>query len=153
MLLDAGVWLALVYEGHRRHKTVADFVEGDVREVGLCRVTHRAVLRLVTNPAVMEGDALTRQEAWRLQDDLRAQDRVVWLEEPAGLEQLWRSFSAGVDRSHKRWTDDYLAAFAQASGVALVTLDRRIDPRYPSVDVVTLGADELDTTASAPPRG
>jgi hypothetical protein len=36
----------------------------------------------------------------------------------------------------KRWTDDYLAAFAQ--GAELVTLDAGMRTRYPSVQVVVL---------------
>jgi hypothetical protein len=36
------------------------------------------------------------------------------------------------------WTDDYLAAFAQAAPAKLVTLDRKIRTRYPSVDVIAL---------------
>jgi hypothetical protein len=31
------------------------------------------------------------------------------------------------------WTDDYLAAFAQASNAMLTTLDRKMPARYPSV--------------------
>ena len=138
MLVDVGVWLALIYAGHRMHDATVDFVASDDRRVGLCRVTHMAILRLVTNPAVMGADALTRREAWQLQDELRAGERVTWLEEPYGFEQVWRTLSAAPDRSHKLWTDDYLAAFAQVAGISLVTLDRRVAPRYPSVDVTTI---------------
>lgn len=42
------------------------------------------------------------------------------------------------DHSHKLWTDDYLAAFAQAAHADLVTFDRGMHGRYPSVKVVTL---------------
>jgi hypothetical protein len=40
--------------------------------------------------------------------------------------------------NHKLWTDDYLAAFAQASDAALVTLGRKMPARYPSVRVEPL---------------
>jgi uncharacterized protein len=36
------------------------------------------------------------------------------------------------------WSDDYLAAFAQASDAALITLDRKVPARYPSVRVEML---------------
>jgi predicted nucleic acid-binding protein len=36
------------------------------------------------------------------------------------------------------WTDDYLAAFAQAADATLATLDRKLHNRYPSIQVVTL---------------
>ncbi len=35
-------------------------------------------------------------------------------------------------------TDDYLAAFAQASAATLTTLDRKMPARYPSVQVELL---------------
>ena len=57
------------------------------------------------------------------------------LDEPEGLERLWRALSAGDDQSHKLWTDDYLAAFAQTADLTLVTLDRSFIKRYPSVRV------------------
>jgi uncharacterized protein len=51
---------------------------------------------------------------------------------------VWRAISARDDKSHKLWTDDYLAAFAQASDVTLITIDRKIPARYPSVRVELL---------------
>ena len=52
--------------------------------------------------------------------------------------QVWRAISARDDKSHKLWTDDYLAAFAQASDATLITLDRKVPARYPSVRVELL---------------
>ncbi|WP_170160387.1 hypothetical protein [Prauserella muralis] len=49
--------------------------------------------------------------------------------------------SAREDNSHKLWTDDYLAAFAQTSELELVTLDTGFARRYPSVSVRTLLVD------------
>lgn len=37
------------------------------------------------------------------------------------------------------WTDDYSAALAQAGGLTLVTLDRALAERHPSVETLTLG--------------
>jgi hypothetical protein len=48
------------------------------------------------------------------------------------------AISARDDQRHKLWTDDYLAAFAQASGATLTTLDRKMPARYPSVQVELL---------------
>ena len=63
---------------------------------------------------------------------------MLWAEEPDQLEAVFRAISARDDNSHKLWTDDYLAAFAQASGAALVTLDTKLSGRYPSVQVEQL---------------
>ena len=64
--------------------------------------------------------------------------RVLWADEPAELDAVWRAISARDDRSHKLWTDDYLAAFAQASDSTLVTLDQKMPGRYSSVRVELL---------------
>ena len=60
-------------------------------------------------------DAIDRSQAWRTYDQLWADERVLWADEPAELDAVWRTISARDDKSHKLWTDDYLAAFAQAS--------------------------------------
>lgn len=94
-----------------------------------------SLLRLVSNPAIMGNDAVTRSEAWRILDQIWSDDRVLWAEEPDDLEAVFRAISARNDKSHKLWTDDYLAAFAQASGASLATLDGKLKERYPSVRV------------------
>jgi hypothetical protein len=58
--------------------------------------------------------------------------------EPGELDAVWRAISARDDKSHKLWTDDYLAAFAQASEATLITLDRKMPARYPSVQIKAL---------------
>jgi hypothetical protein len=97
-----------------------------------------SLLRLLSTPAVMGPDVLSRGAAWTVIDLLRADSRIAWAAEPVGLEQVWRAISAREDNSHRLWTDDYLAAFAQAAGLTLVTLDRGFERRYPSVAVETL---------------
>ena len=63
---------------------------------------------------------------------------MSWAAEPTYLQPVWRAISARDDRSHKLWTDDYLAAFAQAAGCTLATLDKACAQRYPSVAVETI---------------
>jgi len=86
----------------------------------------------------MSQDVISRGDAWRVIDQLRADERVVWATEPTQLEAVWRAISAKDETSHKLWTDDYLAAFAQVTGASLATLDRKLRDRYPSVHVETL---------------
>lgn len=54
--------------------------------------------------------AIERSEAWRTYDQLWADERVVWADEPGELDAVWRAISARDDKSHKLWTDDYLPA-------------------------------------------
>jgi toxin-antitoxin system PIN domain toxin len=137
-LVGVGVWLAAIWGRHTHHRVAARWFDEQSDDLLLCRVTQMSLLRLVSNQAIMGHDVLTRSQAWRIIDQLWADNRVLWADEPAQLEPVFRAISARNDHSHKLWTDDYLAAFAQASGAALATLDRKLAERYPSVQVEQL---------------
>ena len=138
ILVDVGVWLAATWGGHARHRVARHWFDEQSDDLILCRVTQMNFLRLISNPAIMLGDVVTRSEAWRIIDRLWSDERVLWAEEPDDLEAVFRAISARSDNSHKLWTDDYLAAFAQASGASLATLDTKLTDRYPSVQVEVL---------------
>lgn len=137
-LLDVNVWLAASWARHRHHEAVKQWVDQQEDELAFCRVTHMALLRLMTNPAVTGRDALSRREAWDAVDQLTSDPRVRLLAEPETLLPLWKALSKKDDRSHLLWTDDYLAAFAQAIDAELVTLDGEFRRRYPAVQVIDL---------------
>ncbi len=134
-LLDVNVWLAATWARHRHHGTAKRWLDHEEDDLALCRVTEMALLRLVTNPAVLDRDALTRRKAWDLVERLMTDPRVDFVTEPDGLVPIWVSFSKRDDHSHLLWTDDYLAAFAHAANAELVTLDGRFRTRYPAVRV------------------
>ncbi|MFI1463464.1 TA system VapC family ribonuclease toxin [Nocardia carnea] len=137
-LVDVGVWLAAVWGRHIHHSAAATWFDRHPGDLVMCRVTQTSLLRLLSNPSVMQGDVLTRSAAWRVIDQLLADERVAWADEPVDLEPVFRALSARDETSHKLWTDDYLAAFAQTSGAELATLDRKLAARYPSIQVVTI---------------
>lgn len=137
-LIDVGVWLAAIWGRHTHHSAAATWLDTPHGDLLMCRVTQTSLLRLLSNPSVMQEDVLTRSAAWRVIDQVLADERVVWADEPADLEPVFRVLSARDETSHKLWTDDYLAAFAQTSGAELATLDRKLAARYPSIRVVTI---------------
>jgi toxin-antitoxin system PIN domain toxin len=137
-LLDVNVWLAAAWARHQHHTATKVWLDQEDDELAFCRVTQMALLRLITNPAVTARDALTRRRAWDLVEQLLADPRVRFLAEPEGLVPLWVTFSKRDDHDHLSWTDDYLAAFAQAADAELVTLDRVFRTRYPAVRVLVL---------------
>jgi toxin-antitoxin system PIN domain toxin len=137
-LVDVRVWLAAVWGRHVHHPVAADWFDREADDIVFCRVTQMGLLRLLSNPAIMGDDAVDRSQAWRTYDQLWADERVLWADEPAELDAVWRAISARDDQSYKLWTDDYLAAFAQASDATLTTLDRKMPARYPSVQVELL---------------
>ncbi|HEY2577431.1 MAG TPA: TA system VapC family ribonuclease toxin [Streptosporangiaceae bacterium] len=135
ILVDVGVWLAAIWGRHAQHRVATQWFDKQSDDLVLCRVTQMSLLRLISNPTIMGADAVTQGEAWRVFDQLWSDDRVLWADEPNQLESVFRAISARSDHSHKLWTDDYLAAFAQASGASLATLDTKLAGRYPSVSV------------------
>jgi len=135
ILVDVGVWLAATWGRHAQHRIARQWFDEQSDELLLCRVTQMGLLRLISNPAIMGEYVVTRSEAWRIIDQFWSDNRVLWAEEPDHLEAVFRAISAQNDNSHKLWTDDYLAAFAQASGASLATLDTKLKGRYPSVQV------------------
>ena len=137
-LVDVNVWLAAAWARHMHHQVAKRWMDAEEDEMAFCRVTEMAFLRLLTNPAVTADDTLTRRRAWDVLLALQSDPRVRLLPEPRGLAPLWIAFSKRDDRSHLLWTDDYLAAFAQAAAAELVTFDARLRARYPSVDIVVL---------------
>jgi uncharacterized protein len=63
-------------------------------------------------------------QAWRVYDELYNDPRVAFLDEPNGVEPLWRSYTQHRTFSPKVWNDAYLAAVATAGGLEMVTFDR-----------------------------
>jgi uncharacterized protein len=137
-LLDVNVWLAAAWARHAHHRPAKRWIDEEGDQLAFCRVTQMALLRLITNPAIMQRDSLSRRQAWELVDRLMADPRARFLNEPEGLLAVWVTFSKRDDRDHLLWTDDYLAAFARAANAELVTLERAFRPRDPSVQVIVL---------------
>lgn len=56
-------------------------------------------------------------------------DRILLLEEPPQVEDLFRSLTGEPRPRAKNWADAYLAAFAAVSGMYFVTFDRAFHGR------------------------
>ena len=67
---------------------------------------------------------LTNSDALLTLDNLQALPQVTWRDEPPGVLGLWRTLAGLDSASPKVWMDAYLAAFAIAAGLRLVTLDK-----------------------------
>jgi uncharacterized protein len=123
-LPDANFWLALAWSGHVAHPVAKSWWEADAqRQIIFCRVTEMALLRLLTNRVILGEEAKTQAGAWAIYEMLRRSPRVEFLGEAPGFNQLWRNFSARDTSATQRWSDDYLAAFAYAADLRLVTFD------------------------------
>lgn len=123
-LLDINVWLAMAFEAHIHHinaKTWFDDLEDN--SCCFCRLTQAGFLRLATNPTLFGKEALHLSDAWTIYDKLIEDTRIQFSQEPLGLEHLWRKMTMSKKRSPKVWNDAYLAAFAIAGSIQLITFD------------------------------
>ncbi len=94
-----------------------------------CRITQMGLLRLLTTESIMETEVLTQMQAWGVYDRWLGDERMVFMDEPATLEQMFRAASHARRPATKEWTDAYLAAFAESAGFRLVTFDRGLHQR------------------------
>jgi toxin-antitoxin system PIN domain toxin len=124
-LCDVNVLLALVTDRHALHGLAARWLE-DIGpgEAVLCRVAQMGLLRLLNNPVVMRQEVLDTAGCWSLWHHLLEDERFRFaLDEPSGLDLAFENFTKGRAFSPRLWTDAYLAAFAQAGQLTLVTFD------------------------------
>jgi uncharacterized protein len=136
---DINVWLALTYEAHSHHITARNWLNGaDHVRLFFCRHTQLGLLRLLSAEAVMGEDAMNQADAWKAYDRWLEDDRVEFIEEPPDLEPIFRGMSQLQRPAPKDWADSYLAAFAIASQLTVVTFDRVL--RGKSKNGLLLGA-------------
>lgn len=126
---DINVWLALVYEGHEHHPRAQHwFEELQDERLYFSRFTQLGLLRLLTHASIMRSDVKNSRQAWQVYDALLQDTHISFSNEPANAElaRLFRNLSTTSEVSPQRWTDAYLAAFAQALEFELVTFDRAL---------------------------
>lgn len=128
---DVNVWVALTHGAHVHHLIARDWFESldDGTHFSFCRFTQLGLLRLLTAEAVMGEDVLSQAGAWAVYDSWTRDDRVIYLEEPVGLDRRFRSLSRMKQAAPKQWADSYLMAFAETASLSLVTFDRGLRRR------------------------
>ncbi len=128
-LFDTSAWLAASFEQHPAHSVARQALRQatPTQAAVFCRATQQSYLRLLSTAALTKiyGVApLTNRDALLALDNLQALAQVAWRDEPPGLFGLWRTLAALDSASPKVWMDAYLAAFAIAGALRLVTLDK-----------------------------
>lgn len=136
---DVNVWIALSWQGHIHHSAAVGWFAGisDDERLCFCRITQLSFLRLLTTSAVVGSDVRSQAEAWQAYDHWLDDPRVIFLDEPEGLEQVLRSHSRQRVPAPKDWADAYLLSFALVAGLSLVTFDRAF--RSKTSNLVVLG--------------
>ena len=124
-LPDVNVWLPLVFSQHVHHQVAEAWFASvpDDRPCFFCRLTQMGFLRLATNPKANPLQTLTMRRAWEVYQETLLDPRIEFAVEPEGLEDQWRQYAQTGTFSPHVWNDAYLAAFAQAADLELVTFD------------------------------
>ena len=125
LLPDVNVWLALTFDSHTHHPAAKAWFDGLANDpvCCFCRLTQQGFLRLATNRSVFGKDAVPLPDAWRIYDLYLSDPRVLFAQEPADTESHWRRYTQSRTFSPRVWNDAYLAAFARAGGLEVVTFD------------------------------
>jgi len=124
-LPDINVWIAMSFDQHQNYNSARAWFDGLPAESRcyFCRHTQMGFLRLSTNPRANPRQTLTLSQAWVLYDQTMLDARIGFSQEPAGLVSQWRPLTQLGTFSHKLWSDAYLAGFATAAGLQVVTYD------------------------------
>jgi hypothetical protein len=118
------VWLALAVSSNANHaKAKAWYLQHYEEVCCYCRLTQQAFLRLVTKPKVLRDDTMTMSQAWTVYEAMTNNPWVSFHGEPEGLDPIWKLHTVDYRFSQNVWSDAYLAAFAQAAGLHIVTCD------------------------------
>ena len=128
-LVDTNVWLAAVFTTHPLHQAAQDALQQatSAEPAVFCRATEQSFLRLASTPALLKAygaEDLTNRDPLAALKALQALRQVSVRDEPRGALALWHAMSALDSASPKVWMDAYLAAFAIAGGLRMLTLDQ-----------------------------
>lgn len=128
-LFDTSAWLAAIFDQHPFHGLARQALQQatSTEPAVFCRATQQSFLRLASTAALAKTYGvvpLTNRDALMTLDSLQALPQVSWRDEPPGVFGQWRTVAALDTASPKVWMDAYLAAFAIAGGLRMVTLDR-----------------------------
>ncbi len=134
-LADVNVWVAIAHDAHMHHARAREwFHQLDRDQAWFCRFTQMGLLRLLTNCKVMGDRACTQRASWAIVDQFNRDGRVQYLDEPPGVTVAFRSLTQRKLRGNSSWSDAYIGAVSQCSGLTVATFDR---------DFLALGVEAL----------
>ena len=135
-LIDTSVWIAQAFSAHPDHAAARAALDPATRDrpAAFCRATEQSFLRLVSTPAVQQRYGMmgiTNEDALAMLEKMLALPGVAFRAEPEAIAPLWHELARRRTASPKVWMDAYLAAFAIAAGLTMISLDadfRKYEP-------------------------
>lgn len=124
-LADINVVFALMVEDHEHHHRAWRWWQRrSDASVAWCLPVRLGILRLLTNPAVMDGQPLECDAALGAWDAFQRDPRTRELDPPGTAhEAALRRFVRGRRPTPNLWTDAWLAAIAESQGAGLTSFD------------------------------
>jgi uncharacterized protein len=128
---DLNVWVALTLRTHEHHAAAWKWYQELPKTTDLvfCRFTQLGFLRLMTTESVVGEYVLSQRQAWAAYDSWIVDSECLFEDEPFGLEVEFRALSDRSRPHPREWADSYLAAFAAAKSMELVTFDKALAAR------------------------
>ena len=124
-LLDINVWLALSDADHVHNPAAQAYWTGPAHgQLWFCRHTALGFKRLMCQSALLGERALTTVQAFEAYQVIRKQTRVDLMLDPQDLESTWMNLAQHSRWPPRMWPDAYLAAFATAANLRLVSFDQ-----------------------------
>ena len=106
---------------------------GQPHSIVISRVAQMGALRLLTRQSIMGEGVLTGAKAWSYVTMLFEDDRFEFGSEPPGFESSWQAVCEWTPKGSSADTGAYLAAFALASNLSVVTFDGVMN-RFPGLN-------------------
>jgi len=125
-LPDVNVWIAFAAGHHTHHSVAKRWFDNAADRMVFCRVTELGLFRMLTNTRVMDGNALTADEAWTIRMQFQSDPRIGFAIEPAGFDVHWRRTANPGSIGPNFWTDAYLISLCASTESTLVTFDRAL---------------------------
>lgn len=76
-----------------------------------------------------QNEVMVQAEAWKTYDRWLQDERISFLDEPPETEAAFRALTQSGQAAPKDWADSYLAAFAVAAQLTLVTFDQALSSK------------------------
>ncbi|MEO6625292.1 MAG: TA system VapC family ribonuclease toxin [Burkholderiaceae bacterium] len=130
-LPDLNVWLALVVQEHPHHALARLYWDDSAmaRTLGqkhhFCRATMLGLVRLLCQPKLMGDGVLGLADAFAIYRRMRDTDGVAFCVDAESADMVLAAWSVGSANPlpARLWSDAWLAAVAESSGLRLVSFD------------------------------
>ncbi|MFI5385468.1 MAG: TA system VapC family ribonuclease toxin [Fimbriimonadales bacterium] len=138
-LLDVNVWVALSAPEHVHHDRARRYWEDEaLPRIAFNSQTMLGLVRVCSSAGHFGGQPLSPEESWAVYIDWRKDTAVTHLREPSPCGSILDRFVSSGLVTPRRWTDAYLAAFAVAGSMRLVSFDRDLRV-FPGLELLDLG--------------